>query len=113
MFGAREGGGAVSVMWSYRGGAYLVGALLHGPPGTIPLICCHCHVSPSLSLWSPDPSFTLLSPRTEAETPLAFEAREGVLSLPRIEEAPPLMFEAREGVLSSPRMGVEDPPSYL
>ena len=39
MFGVREGGGAIGMMWwSYRGrGAYLVGALLHRPPGAGPL----------------------------------------------------------------------------
>jgi hypothetical protein len=85
-------------------------------PRTVPLICCRCHVPPSLLLWSPHPSFTLLSPRTEAELVLMFEAREGALLSPRMEaEAPPLMFEAREGVsLSfSPRMEVEDPPLHL
>jgi hypothetical protein len=44
VFGAREGGGNISVMlWLYRGGgAYLAGALLHGPPGAVPLSYCHC-----------------------------------------------------------------------
>ena len=57
MFGVREGGGAISMMWwLYRGGgAYLVGAPLHGPPGAGPLSSAvvivfspHCHCGPPI-----------------------------------------------------------------
>ena len=57
MFGVREGSGAISMMWwLYRGGgAYLVGALLHGLPGAGPLSSAivivfppHWHCSPPI-----------------------------------------------------------------